>query len=113
MLFIIGNRDDLFKAQSHISQDIFIKIFDDITIMDAIYGEHRDYLSAGGYSLVVQTEQDLLTVLKITVLIHLNGQKKLLMIIFLYFMFSTMIFPSLFTCLFLSARMIILISRRI
>lgn len=65
MLFIIGNRDGLFKAQSHISQDIFIKIFDDITIMDAIYGEHRDYLSAGGYSLVVQTEQDLLTVLKI------------------------------------------------
>lgn len=65
MLFIIGNRDDLFKAQSDIPQEVFIKIFEDINIMDAIYGNRRNYLSAGGYSLVAQTKQDLLTVLKL------------------------------------------------
>lgn len=65
MLYIIGNYDDLFKAQSDIPQDVFIKIFEDINLMDAIYGKHRNYLSAGGYSLVAQTKQDLLTVLKI------------------------------------------------
>jgi len=65
LLYIVGNYDDLFKAQSDIPQDVFIKIFSDIALMDAIYGENRDYLSAGGYSLVAQTKQDLLTVLKI------------------------------------------------
>ena len=65
MLYIIGNKDDLFKAQGEVPQDVFIKIFDDINLMDVIYGEHRDYLSVGGYSLVAQTRQDLLTVLKI------------------------------------------------
>ena len=65
MLYIIGNYDDLFKAQSNIPQDVFIKIFEDINIMDVIYGNRRNYLSAGGYSLVAQSNQDLLTVLKI------------------------------------------------
>lgn len=64
MLFIIGNQAELFQVSELLPQDVYLKIFEDITIMDAAYGDDRDYLCSGGYSLVLQNEQDLNTVLE-------------------------------------------------
>ena len=59
MLYRIGTMDELSKMAIKLPNAVMDDLTRITTALDREYGAGRDYLSTGGYSLIVETEDDL------------------------------------------------------
>ena len=65
MLFTIGTESELCAVESLLPQDIFKALFKNTIILDYAYGNKRNYLERGGYTLIAQTADDVSSMRKI------------------------------------------------
>ena len=59
MLYQIGTMDELSTTAISLPGPVLADLTRTTAILDREYGPLRDYLSVGGYSLIVETENDL------------------------------------------------------
>ena len=59
MLLRIGTKKELPMVVRRIPERVYTELLRGIAILDAEYGEDRNYLLTGGYSLIVETADDL------------------------------------------------------
>lgn len=59
MLYRIGTMDELSKMATKLPEAVMADLIRSTTALDREYGAGRDYLTSGGYSLIVETEDDL------------------------------------------------------
>lgn len=59
MLYRIGTMDELSKIAIKLPEAVMEDLVRSTTILDREYGASRDYLTTGGYSLIVEAEDDL------------------------------------------------------
>lgn len=58
MLYRIGTRSELPRVEGRLPEQVMTELFQGVMILDVEYGEERDYLQSGGYSLIAETEND-------------------------------------------------------
>lgn len=59
MLYRIGTKQELPTVASRLPESVYTELLRGTTILDAEYGESRNYLLSGGYSVIVETRDDL------------------------------------------------------
>ena len=59
MLYRIGTKRELLSIANKLPKPVHAEIYRDTVILDAEYGEERNYLKCGGYSIVIETVDDL------------------------------------------------------
>ena len=59
MLYRIGTKRELPIVANKLPERVYTELLRSIAILDAEYGEHRNYLLSGGYSLIAETIDDL------------------------------------------------------
>lgn len=59
MLYRIGTKKELPMVANKLPERVYTELLRGIVILDAEYGEDRNYLLTGGYSLIVETADDL------------------------------------------------------
>ena len=59
MLYRIGTAKELDSVEGRIPQQVYEDLTIGIVVLDSEYGEDRDYLQEGGYSLIVETAEDM------------------------------------------------------
>ena len=59
MLYYIGTTKEVSMLEGHLPRQLIGEICRGIVVLDAEYGEERDYFKEGGYSLIVETAEDL------------------------------------------------------
>ena len=59
MLYYIGTTKEVSKLEGHLPHQLIGEICRGVVVLDAEYGEERDYFKEGGYSLIVETMEDL------------------------------------------------------
>lgn len=60
MLYRVGKTAELPAIRSRLPERVYSEVLRGVAILDAEYGTERDYLQRGGYSVIVETEEDLL-----------------------------------------------------
>ena len=60
MLHKIGTAKEVLTLSSKLPRQVFGELLRGIVILDTEYGEDRDYLQIGGYSVVAETKEDVL-----------------------------------------------------
>lgn len=60
MLYQIGTQRELPLLPSGLPQAVITEILQGLIVLDAEYGVDRNYLESGGYSLLVETKEDIL-----------------------------------------------------
>ena len=58
MLYMVGTERETDALESKLPKRVFHELVHSIAILDREYGENRDYREHGGYSLVVETAED-------------------------------------------------------
>ena len=59
MLYTIGTIAEIATLPSHFPEKLVTEIFQGLVILDAEYEPTRNYLELGGYSIIVETEEDI------------------------------------------------------
>ena len=59
MLYRIGNEQEYAVLEDKLPKRVLSEILRGIVILDSEYGADRDYLQEGGYTLVVETTEDI------------------------------------------------------
>ena len=59
LLYKIGTERELLAIEGKLPKQVYGDLYTGIVVLDAEYGAERDYLQLGGYSLIVETEEDL------------------------------------------------------
>lgn len=59
MLYRIGTKRELPTVASKIPERVYSELYTGTVVLDAEYGAERDCLQTGGYSLIVETADDL------------------------------------------------------
>ena len=59
MLYHVGTQSEVFRLPRSIPETVTTEILQGVVALDAAYGEDRDYLSTGGYSVVLEYQDDL------------------------------------------------------
>lgn len=59
MLYRIGTKQELPTVASRLPESVYTELLRSTAILDAEYGESRNYLQIGGYSVIVETCDDL------------------------------------------------------
>lgn len=65
MLHKIGTLKELDATELSLPECVMTELTQDIAILDCEYGEKRDWRESGGYSVVVETAEDLIEFAKI------------------------------------------------
>lgn len=65
MLYRIGTVKEMRSLRNKFSLEVLGQLFVCTAILDDAYGEDRDYLQSGGYSLIAETEADVLGIREI------------------------------------------------
>ena len=58
MLYRIGTKSELPKIAGRLPERVMTEVFQGVMILDEEYGQERDYLQSGGYSLIAETSDD-------------------------------------------------------
>lgn len=58
MLHIVGTVKEADRLESLLPERVFSELVRGVAILDCEYGEDRNYLESGGYSLVAETADD-------------------------------------------------------
>lgn len=79
MLYTIGTEKELARINLHLPTQVFTELLQGIIILDAEYGKDRDYFKVGGYSVILETAEDVLRFKEISTMMHTlaNGQPRL------------------------------------
>ena len=59
MVYFIGTTKEVSKLEGHLPRCLVDEVCRGVVVLDAEMGEDRDYFTEGGYSLIVQTAEDL------------------------------------------------------
>ena len=59
MLYRIGTAKELPSVKGKVPKQVYEDLTTGVVVLDSEYGEKRDYLQEGGYSLIVETADDL------------------------------------------------------
>ena len=59
MLYTIGTAHELSILPKHQPQELVLEILAGLVILDAEYGESRNYYESGGYSVIAETIEDI------------------------------------------------------
>ena len=59
MLFKYGTTREVYKSASRFPDAVFTELLTGAVVLDSEYGEERDYYESGGYSVVIETADDL------------------------------------------------------
>lgn len=59
MLYYIGTTKEVSVLEDHLPRQLIGEICRGVVVLDAEYGEYRDYFKEGGFSLIVETAEDL------------------------------------------------------
>lgn len=59
MLYYIGTTEEVSRLENHLPNRLVSEICCGVVVLGAEYGEDRDYFKEGGYSLIVETTEDL------------------------------------------------------
>ena len=59
MLYRIGTEKELDSVKDKLPKQVYEDLTIGIVVLDSEYGEDRDYLQEGGYSVIIETTADL------------------------------------------------------
>lgn len=59
MLYRIGTTAEIPSLPSHFPEKLITEVFQGLVVLDCEYGEDRNYLESGGYSVILETEDDI------------------------------------------------------
>lgn len=59
MLYTIGTTAEIPTLPSHLPEKLVTEIFQGLIILDCEYEPTRNFLELGGYSIIVETEEDI------------------------------------------------------
>ena len=59
MLYTLGTANELSLLPSHLPEELRTEILTGLVVLDAEYGEFRNYLESGGYSVIAETVKDI------------------------------------------------------
>ena len=59
MLYTIGTAHELSILPYHLPQELVLEILAGLDVLDAEYGESRNYYESGGYSVIAETIEDI------------------------------------------------------
>ena len=59
MLYRIGTTTETPSLPSHFPEQLITEVFEGLVVLDCEYGEDRDYLQSGGYSVILETYEDI------------------------------------------------------
>ena len=59
LLYTIGTTAEIPTLPSYLPEKLVTEIFQGLVVLDAEYGPSRNYLEIGGYSVVLETTQDI------------------------------------------------------
>lgn len=59
MLYTLGTANELSLLPSHLPQKLLMEVLTGLVVLDAEYGESRNYLESGGYSVIAEKIEDI------------------------------------------------------
>ena len=59
MLYTLGTANELSLLPAHLPEELRTEILTGLVVLDAEYGESRNYLESGGYSVFAETVEDI------------------------------------------------------
>ena len=59
MLYTLGTANELSLLPSHLPQGLRTEVLTGLVVLDAEYGENRNYYESGGYSVIAETALDI------------------------------------------------------
>ena len=59
MLYTIGTAHELALLPSHLPEELTTEILTGLVVLDAEYGESRNYYESGGYSVIAEAIEDI------------------------------------------------------
>lgn len=59
MLYTLGTANELSLLPSHLPEELATEVLTGLVVLDAEYGESRNYLESGGYSVIAETMEDI------------------------------------------------------
>ena len=59
LLYRIGTTAEIPSLPSHFPDKLITEVFQGLVVLDCEYGENRNYLESGGYSVILETEDDI------------------------------------------------------
>ena len=59
LLYRIGTTAEIPSLPSHFPEKLITEVFHGLVVLDCEYGEDRNYLQSGGYSVILETEDDI------------------------------------------------------
>lgn len=59
MLYYVGTTKEVSMLEGHLPSRLVSEVCRSVVVLDAEYSEHRDYFREGGFSLIVETAEDL------------------------------------------------------
>ena len=59
MLYTLGTANELSLLPSHLPQKLLMEVLTGLVVLDAEYGESRNYYESGGYSVIAETIEDI------------------------------------------------------
>lgn len=59
MLYRIGTTAEIPSLPSHFPEKLITEVFQGLVVLDCEYGKDRNYLESGGYSVILETEDDI------------------------------------------------------
>ena len=59
LLYRIGTTAEIPSLPSHFPEKLITEVFQGLVVLDCEYGEDRNYLESGGYSVILETEDDI------------------------------------------------------
>lgn len=59
MLYTIGTAHELSILPCHLPQELVTEVLTGLVVLDAEYGESRNYLESGGYSVIAENIEDI------------------------------------------------------
>ena len=65
MLYKYGTMHEVCKSASQFPEEVLTALLSGIEALDREYGQDRDYMETGGYSIIIETEQDLIALREI------------------------------------------------
>ena len=65
MLYRVGWTREVATLPSYFPERLRQEVFQGLVILDCEYGDDRDYLESGGYSLITETMEDVLELKKV------------------------------------------------
>jgi hypothetical protein len=59
LLYRIGTTAEIPSLPSHFPEKLITEVFQGLVVLDCEYGENRNYLESGGYSVILETDDDI------------------------------------------------------